>query len=113
MITQEQRRDRIFTAIELVVGDLMYHDRKDDPDLPLGVIEAAMRELDPGPAIMAAHFEALLRMRVPLEDDDEERGEADEGRTGDDDGGGAASTLGGDDPGGEAGSPDGDSAEAE
>ena len=71
MITQEQRRDRIFTAIELVVGDLMYHDRKDDPDLPLGVIEAAMRELDPGPSIMAAHFEALLRMRVPLEDDSE------------------------------------------
>ena len=71
MITQEQRRDRIFTAIELVVGDLMYHDRKDDPDLPLGIIEAAMRELNPGPAIMAAHFEALLRMRVPLEGDSE------------------------------------------
>jgi hypothetical protein len=66
MITQKEREDRIFTAINELVGDLVYYDRREDPDLPLGSIEAAVVELNPGPAIMAAHFEQQLRERIPL-----------------------------------------------
>jgi len=104
MITQQERAERIFAAIDLIVGDLMYHDRKDDPDLPLGIIEEAVAESNPGPAIMAAHFEAQVRQRIPLEGRVLEPGEKIEEEA---DGRGASGDLEGHDPGTEGhGSPE-------
>jgi hypothetical protein len=68
MITAEERRERIDKALETVVSDFLYHDRKDDPELPLGEIESAIRENDPGVNMIAGRFSELLRLRVPLEE---------------------------------------------
>lgn len=66
LLTQKEREERIFAAIDRVVSNLLYWDRKEDPDLPLGVIEAAILESNPGPAIMAGYFEKQIRERVPF-----------------------------------------------
>ncbi len=59
-------REQIFAAIDDLVSELLYWDRKEDEDLPLGKIEeltGSPRWLTIGE--MAAHFEQRLRERIP------------------------------------------------
>ena len=104
MITSEERKDLIFEAIGELVSDLLYWDRKDDPELPLGMIEAAIGESNPGPAVMAAYFEEQVRLRVPvLEGDGSGEEEADRRGTPEEpEAGSSGEGLPGHDSGGEA-----------
>ncbi len=59
-------REQIFNAIDDLVSDLLFYDRKEDENLPLGKIE----ELADTPmwltiGEMAAQFEKRLRERIP------------------------------------------------
>ena len=69
MITRDERRARIDKALETVVSDFLHHDRKDDPELPLGMIEEALRENDPGPNMLASRFVELVTLRIPLQEE--------------------------------------------
>jgi hypothetical protein len=62
----EEIRKLIFDAVDTAVSDLFYHDRKDDPVLPLGRIEDelhSMYHITPGE--VCAYFEGELRRRIP------------------------------------------------
>lgn len=41
------RRELILGAVEDLVADFLYYDRKEDEDLPRGAIEAAVQASDP------------------------------------------------------------------
>ena len=53
-------RQKILNAIEDLVGDLLYYDRKGDDDLPRGVIEGACADGTITVDEMVAHFRAQL-----------------------------------------------------
>jgi hypothetical protein len=55
------RKELILVTVDDLVGDLLFYDRKEDEDLPRGVIEEAIREGVVTIAEMVARFEAALR----------------------------------------------------
>jgi hypothetical protein len=108
LLTAEERKDLIFKAINELVSDLLYWDRKEDPELPLGMIEEAVADFNPGVAMMAGHFEEQIRARIPLEGRVMEPGERIEDGEERTDGRGAAGSLQGHDPAADGESPPGD-----
>lgn len=59
---KELKRYRIYSAVEDLAGSLLYYDRKEDEDLPRGVIEEAIMNNDITVDSIVEHFKkALLR----------------------------------------------------
>lgn len=60
MITST-RRQRILNEVEHIVGLLLYYDRKEDNDLPLGAIEEAIKNGEINIEEMVSLFAVELR----------------------------------------------------
>lgn len=58
------RRQDILDAVEDLVTSFIYYDRKEDEDLPVGVIEATLAAGEISVEDMVAKFEGMLREGV-------------------------------------------------
>ncbi len=66
MITSKERRAKISEALDIAVSDFLFHDRKEDPDLPLGEIEKMVGNWDVTISEITLEFEEMLRNRIPI-----------------------------------------------
>jgi hypothetical protein len=57
---EKSRAEKVMGAVDDLVGDLLYYDRKEDGDLPLGAIQAAIGEGEITPELIVERFSATL-----------------------------------------------------
>jgi hypothetical protein len=57
---EKSRKEKILDTIGDSVSDLLYYDRKEDEELPLGAIQEAIREQEITLDEMVAHFKEEL-----------------------------------------------------
>lgn len=62
----EDQRKLILDGLAKAIDDFFIADRKMDPVLPAGVIEAAVREMEPSIAELTLRFSELIREHVPI-----------------------------------------------
>ena len=60
MADKNNRRKVILTTVGDLVADFLYYNRKGDTELPVGQIEAAIREGDITADTIVDHFRAML-----------------------------------------------------
>jgi hypothetical protein len=68
----KMRRELIFETLEACLQGFLVTDRKEDKNLPLGEIEAAVRDWDMTVAEMTLYVSEWFRKRIPVPSSGEE-----------------------------------------